>query len=382
MTSSSRDSSRSRPWPGRSIKFFVPILSGATLLDWIMACVGALLGIGLTALACGIAFDGVRVPLVPLLVAPMGASAVLLFTIPASPLAQPWSIVGGNTISALVGITVVHFISDPIVAAAVAVALAIGAMSLLRCLHPPGGAAALTAVLGGPAVLAAGYKFAFVPVGLNSVLLVFLGWLFHKLSRRHAYPHVAPPAAANLHGTADVPAQNRLGFRAEDLDRALADLGETLDIDRGDLDHLLRRVELHALSRVHGDLTCNDIMSRDIIRISLDTPASAAQYLLLTHSIHTLPVVDEWDRVLGCVGLRELAQFTGHMTHIMSEAVTAKPDTLVCELIDRLAEGYAHAIIIADDQRRLRGVVTQTDLLMALSRSGGALQRGCAAERT
>ena len=370
MTSSSIDSSRRRLWAVRPVKFFAPILSGATLFDRIAASFGALFGIGLTALACGIAFNGVHFPLVPLLVAPMGASAVLLFAVPASPLAQPWSIVGGNTVSALVGITVVHFIPDPITAAAVAVALAIGAMSLLRCLHPPGGAAAITAVLGGPAVLAVGYKFAFVPVGLNSVLLVLLGWLFHKLSRRHAYPHVAPRVAANVHGTADAPPQNRLGFRPEDVDKALEEMGEALDVDRGDLDHLLRRVELHALSRAHGDLTCGEIMSRDIIRITLDTSPNIAQGLLFAHSVHSLPVVNEHERVLGCVGLRELMQFGGHIKDIMSEAAIAKPDTPACELIERFASGDACAVVVVDGQRRLVGMVTSTDLLAALWRSG------------
>ena len=82
----------------------------------------------------------------------MGASALLLFAIPSSPLAQPWSIVGGNTVSALIGLLVSRYVPEPAVAAGCAVAFAIAAMSLLRCLHPPGGAAALTAALGGPAV--------------------------------------------------------------------------------------------------------------------------------------------------------------------------------------------------------------------------------------
>ncbi|MGO8048351.1 HPP family protein, partial [Rhizobium johnstonii] len=76
----------------------------------------------------------------PLIVAPMGASAVLLFAVPASPLAQPWSIIGGNTISALMGIISAYFIRYPIIATGVGVSLAIVAMSFTRCLHPPGGA--------------------------------------------------------------------------------------------------------------------------------------------------------------------------------------------------------------------------------------------------
>ncbi|MGO7623898.1 HPP family protein, partial [Rhizobium ruizarguesonis] len=88
-------------------------------------------------------------PHLPLIVAPMGASAVLLFAVPARPLAQPWSIIGGHTISALMGIIAAYFMRDSIIATGVGVSLAIGAMSFARCLQPPGVAAALTAEHGG-----------------------------------------------------------------------------------------------------------------------------------------------------------------------------------------------------------------------------------------
>src|SRR4051812_41843899 len=135
-------------------RLFRPILAGATLRERLIACLGALAGITLTGLICGWFFG--EGPHIPLIVAPMGASAVLLFAVPASPLAQPWPIIGGNTISAFMGVLAAHFIPDPIIAIGVGVSLAIAAMSLTRSLHPPGGAAALTALIGGPAVTSAG----------------------------------------------------------------------------------------------------------------------------------------------------------------------------------------------------------------------------------
>lgn len=349
----------------RALRLFVPILPGATFVDRLLACLGALIGIGLTAALCGLVFNGVHLPITPLLVAPMGASAVLLYAVPASPLAQPWSIIGGNTISALVGITVVHFVPDSVLAAAIGVAGAIAAMSLCRCLHPPGGAAALTAVLGGPTVFALGYKFAFVPVGLNSALLVTCGFLFHRLLRRHAYPHVPPRTLASA-----TPSPDRLGFRASDIDKALEDLGEALDIDRGDIDLLLRRVELHALCRAHGQLICQDIMERDVLAISWDSSPEFAERLLLTHSAPLLPILDDRDRVIGVIGLGELLKFGGHVTTRMSDAVTARPDTPVVDLIDQLRDAKFHAVVITDEHRRLKGLVTQQDLLAVLSRPG------------
>jgi CBS domain-containing membrane protein len=212
----------------------VPLLAGGSSKDRLIACAGALLGIALAALVSSWMLRTLA-PL-PVLVAPLGASAVLLFAVPASPLAQPWPIIGGNTLSALVGVLVARFVPDMAVASGIAVGGAILVMSLCRCLHPPGGAAALTGVIGGPAVHAAGLLFPFAPVALNSLLLVLLGWLFHRVSG-HSYPHrpLPPPAIVPLH--------------RDDIDRALAEAGESFDIAREDLDALLQRAEAHARRR-------------------------------------------------------------------------------------------------------------------------------------
>jgi CBS domain-containing membrane protein len=143
--------------PVSRFRLFNPLLAGATLRERAIACIGALVGIALTGFVSGLLLG--NGPHLPLIVAPIGASAVLLFAVPNSPLAQPWSIIGGNTISALVGVIVARYVSDPALAIGLGVALAIAAMSVTRSLHPPGGAAALTAVLGGQAVASWGLWF-------------------------------------------------------------------------------------------------------------------------------------------------------------------------------------------------------------------------------
>lgn len=201
------------------------LLPGATLRDRVLAALGALAGIALAgAIATALVAPGTAL----LLVAPMGASAVLAFAVPASPLAQPWPVVGGNLLSALVGIAVAQLVPVPALAAGLAVAGAIMVMSLARCLHPPGGAAALLAVVGGPAVTQAGFTYALVPVGLNALLLTAAAVAFHRLSG-HSYPHRARAVASDAA-----------------IERALAELDEPLDIDRDDLVRLIRRVEHHA----------------------------------------------------------------------------------------------------------------------------------------
>lgn len=347
-------------------RLFRPILAGATLRERLIACLGALAGITLTGLICGLVFG--QGPHIPLIVAPMGASAVLLFAVPASPLAQPWSIIGGNTISAFMGVLAAHFIPNPVMAIGVGVSLAIAAMSLTRSLHPPGGAAALTALIGGPAVTSAGFLFPLFPVCVNSVILVALGIVFHKISRRN-YPHVPVAAPVNAHGTADLPAPLRVGFTPEDVDAALVDLHETLDIDRADLDRLLREVELRALVRTRGDLTCGEVMSRDVVTIGIAGSAERARELLIAHNIRTLPVVDGGGQLAGTLGLREL---TLHgevgIGQVMSEARTARPDDPIVALASTLTDGRTHAVIVVDQDRRVLGIITQTDLLATLTR--------------
>lgn len=107
-----------------------------------------------------------------MLIGSMGATAVLLFAVPHGALSQPWAVLIGNVSSAAVGVTCSRFIPDPMLAAALAVGVAIGLMHYLRAIHPPGGATALTAVIGGPQVHDLGYSFVLTPVLVNSAVMV------------------------------------------------------------------------------------------------------------------------------------------------------------------------------------------------------------------
>jgi CBS domain-containing membrane protein len=350
--------------PRSGIRLFVPILAGASLAERMLACVGALVGIALTALICRFVLGDHSS--LPLIVAPLGASAVLLFAVPASPLAQPWSIIGGNTISAMIGVIVAHLVHDQILAIGFGVSIAIAAMSFARCLHPPGGATALTAIIGGPAVTSAGFLFPFVPVGLNSVLLVGLGFLFHKLSQ-HTYPHRAS-LPLNAHQTADLNPELRVGFRSEDIDKALEALKETFDIGPDDLDSLLRQVELQAMLRSHGTILCEDIMSRDVVTVGAWEDVELARVRLLKHNVRALPVIDLQGRLVGTIGLREILGKTGDVGARMSQASTASANASAVALLPALTDGRTHAVIIVDGERMIAGVITQTDLLSAIAK--------------
>jgi CBS domain-containing membrane protein len=349
----------------RRFTFFVPILAGGNLRERMIACLGALVGIALTGMICRFVLGDHSS--LPLIVSPLGASAVLLFAVPASPLAQPWSIIGGNTISALIGVIVAHFVRDQILAIGFGVSIAIAAMSFARCLHPPGGATALTAIIGGPAVTSAGFLFPFVPVGLNSLLLVALGLVFHRISR-HSYPHRPVKPAPNPHQTSDVAPDQRIGFRAEDIDKALENLKETFDISPDDLDSLLRQVELEAMLRTHGALLCEDVMSRDVITVGVWEDITVARRRLLKHNVRALPVIDMQGRLVGTIGLREVLAATGDIGARMSPPSTAVASTPAIALLPTLTDGRTHAVIITDADRMIVGLITQTDLLSAIAK--------------
>ena len=358
---SAPEQSRSAPWFER---LFVPILAGATLRERAVACLGAFLGVGLVAVL-SIAILGTDEGL-PYLVASIAASAVLVFVVPASPLAQPWPVIGGNVISAMVGVMVARLVPEPALAAPLTAAIAIAVMSLTRSLHPPGAATALMAALGGSSVQTFGFLFPFVPVGMEAAILVVFAIGFHRLMRRR-YPHSAVPVPTNVHETRDPPAESRVGFQQADVDAALARLDETFDIDRGDLDLLLREVALQATLRSAGPLLCSDVMSRDIVTVGRTTPAEDARALLLRHNIRTLPVVDGEKRLEGIVGLRNLAHAHHMVEEAMAPAATGAPDSPALALLPVLTDGRNHAVAIVDAADKLVGLVTQTDLLAAVA---------------
>ncbi len=294
----------------------------------------------------------------PLLIAPMGASAVLLFAVPASPLAQPWPIIGGNTISALSGIAWMKLIGDPALAAGLAVATAIAMMSLARCLHPPGGAVALTTVIGGPAVVGAGWSFALMPVAANCLLLVGVGWLFNAAVRGN-YPHraaayVAPPAGS-------------VGYTIADVDAVLAHYDDLLDVSSEDLDTLFRQVEGRAWRRLHGEIACAQIM-RKVGPLAPEATMAEAASAMAAQDLQALPVVSAEGHVEGLVGIAQLAGEGDVIGAMELSPCIAAAQTPIDEVLPILSGGRYREAIIVDAQGRYAGLITQTELLAALWR--------------
>lgn len=165
------------------------------------------------------------------IVSSMGSTAVMLFAVPHGALSQPWPLLGGHLVSALVGVTCIKFISQPFLAGALAVGLAIGAMHYLRCIHPPAGATALAAVVGADFVRPLGYQFVVTPVMLNIAIILTVAvvfnaffpwrryplWLVKRIREKSAKPGAYPPIAH------------------EDLVYALSQLDSFIDASEEDL---------------------------------------------------------------------------------------------------------------------------------------------------
>jgi CBS domain-containing membrane protein len=347
---------------------------------------GALLGLLMTALVSrwlmGSSFAGAWLG-GAWLVAPLGASAVLVFGAPASPLAQPWSVIGGNSVSALVGIACAAWIPDPVLAGAVAVALAIAIMLPLRCLHPPGGAMALSGVL----LHASHGHFAIGAALINSVLVVMAGVAYNAATGRR-YPHtqVLPRSQERTDASAR--------FKSEDLDAVLARYNQVLDISRDDLEGLLHAAELEGYRRHVGAIRCKDVMSSEVITVQFGSSLQEAWQLMREHSVKALPVIDLSRRIVGIVTLadfmraarvdqhqgmgsrlRELLTPDGLLHSDKPEVVgqimtrqvrVASEDRHAVELLPLFTEAGHHHIPVIDADKRIVGIITQSDFVRAL----------------
>lgn len=123
------------------------------------------------------------------LIGSFGATAVLLYGAPSVPYSQPRNLLGGQTLSAIVGVAVYQALPDPLwLSSALAVATSMAVMQLTRTIHPPGSATALIAVLGDARVHAQGYWYALVPVAAGALLMLAVALLINNLPRSRRYP--------------------------------------------------------------------------------------------------------------------------------------------------------------------------------------------------
>lgn len=331
----------------------------------------------------------------PIIVASMGPSAVMLFIIPHSPLVQPWPLVGGQLVSALVGIWSTQVINDTALASACAVGVSVLAMFFLRCLHPPGAATALIPIMAGEPITSLGYGFVLMPVGLNIVIMLIMAIAINRLVLRYEYP-VSPHLTGNKNhklNTLNQPVQ-RTGISEHDLEQALENMDMFMDVSTGDLSKLLTDAQIQSFKRNRGNITCADIMVKNVLAVEYGTEVEEAWKIMQAKKLNAMPVIDRARRVIGIVTWNDFFKFIKvgsneifqekflafirrtpdvstdkpeSVGHIMTTSVCVlQESTHIAALIPLMSSQGYRQIPIVNHENRLVGMVYQDNLIATL----------------
>ncbi len=367
-------SSRGLSWFDR----FIPAALHIPPQEWFRAGIGALLALIAAGSVCSYLF-GTAAALH--LMAPLAASTVLLFAVHSGALSQPWPFLGSYMCAAAVGISLHHWFGPGLMVASAALLLVILLMCLLRCLHPPGAALAVSLALADPSLSAMGWRV-IEPVMLNALILLAIAVLYNRITGVR-YPKAAAPRNAG-HATVDAPSSERVGVSPGDLEQALEELGEFVDVTRDDLERIILATQRHAVQRSLGGITAAQVMARDVQFATPDTTLEQAWKQLSSHHLKNLPVIDQAGKLVGIVSLSDLVgpamaqtrfnwrglfgrRQSVRLASIMSEPViTVASDRQAVELIPLLCDRGLHCLPVLENGKVV-GVVTQTDLIAALS---------------
>jgi len=350
---------------------------------------GAIVGIALVAWVSShiVGSDGL-----PYIVASMGAAAVLLYAAPHSPLTRPWSFVGGHLVSAAVGVSCAQWIPDLYLASGLAVGLAIFVMHQLNCLHPPGGAAALVAVIGGEQIHALGYFYILAPVGLNVLILGSAVWCTRLLQAKRRQNGAFFPAP-DEHEVDEFP--HTTLFSGDDLNHALQEIGTYIDVTLEDLNDIYSRATAFAQQRNLGSMVCRDIMTRQVVTVEFGDSLTDAWSLMQQHNIKSLAVVSKVRRITGIITVSDFKKAAEHFsgehieerlkllikptpgTHsdkaevvgqlMISPVITLQEEAHVSEAVAIFTKHGISHIPVLNPERRLTGMLSRTDVARALS---------------
>ncbi|MCW8932080.1 MAG: HPP family protein [Gammaproteobacteria bacterium] len=380
-----------------TIKLFGPGQSTVSLQEKIISAVGGLIAIGLIMFISQYYLDSKGGPWV---VASMGASAVLLFAVPKGPLSQPWSFVAGHLFSAFIGISVAKLVSDPVLASALAVSLAIFVMYVTRSLHPPGGATALTAVVGGVSITDLGYMYMLTPIALNLLVMLIWALIINNLVPSRCYPNgikdvFKPKSHSLIKEPNDISRPNLI--HRSDLHEALTEMDFFVDVSEGELNKIFNLSLMHTHKKKMGEILCRDIMTTNVISVQYDTDVEKVWKLLIDNRVHAFPVIDKVGYVLGVISMDDFLnqisvdsnssimnqltdfvlktnteytdkpEFAGHL--MTKPAITIKEDQHILELFDIFYTQNIHHLPVLNSKNKLSGIITPKNLLMAFQNS-------------
>ena len=342
---------------------FGPVMPHPQASEALRAGIGAVLGLALTALILW-ALTGQAAGLLEhtFLIAPFGASTYLIFAVPNSPLAQPWSATIGNTASALAAVMVLQTGLPTMPAAAIAVGLAILAMAALRAMHPPGGAVALATVLGAAPDHMPGLAFALFPVAIGTASLVALGIVWNRSTGR-VYPFRQPAAPVPL------PASNT-SLPSDLLAKTLSRLRLDANLGTEDLARLIEAAESEALTRKLGPITAAAVMTPDPITVAPSAKLPELVEIFRKHSFKSVPIRHANGHFGGLVTQTALV---GIADPDLTAAELVEPhcptitqETPLADLVRLIVEGHQPVLPVLAGET-LIGLITRSDMIALLS---------------
>lgn len=371
-------------------RFFLPITTNVSNSEMLISGISAFVAIGLLSL---FSYHLIGTESLPFIVASMGASAVLVFAIPHSPLSQPWPVFGGHLISATVGVTSFLFIDNIIMAAAVATSVSIILMYFTRSLHPPGGAAALGVVIGGPEIHQLGYFYVVLPVALNAALIIILAVLINRLIPDRRYPAVEKKKVS-LNNVAAEWALGTPRFDEDDLRSAIKSMDSYIDISQEDLARIYAMAVMNANKRRLGEVRCEDIMASSPLTFYFDEELESAWQTLQQRNVKAAPIIDSFNHPIGIVTITDfvrnatdqpgdtkkdkllnlLKRSPGHTSEkhevvgqIMSKEVnTALEGQHIVDLVAVFTEKGFHHMPVVDGKNRVIGMITRADVMRSM----------------
>ena len=374
------------------LRLFMPPANTTSLGEKALSGFIAMLGIGLIMLTTHYFLPPNDIPWV---VASMGASAVLLFAVPLGPLSQPWSFVGGLMLSGLIGITVAKLVPDIVIASALAVSLAIFVMYVTGCLHPPGGATALSAVVGSATVHQMGYMYLLTPVALNVAVMLGFALIINNILPGRYYPNTLKAWQQEKNQTpGDDTVQTSLSVSREDIKYALQEMDKFVDVSDDELTRIFNISAAHARRKRMGEVLVGDIMTRKVIKAEYGDEVEDLWMLMAKHKIRSIPVVDKYNKIEGIVTIADflnqvktptheplkkrlehfLKRSEGNQTnkpeyagHLMqTPVITVNPDQHILNLFPIFYEKGIHHLPVVDTENHLLGMITPKNLLIAL----------------
>ncbi len=328
----------------------------------------------------------------PVLLASMGASTIMLLVIPNSPLAQPYAFTMGHLGAALIGVMCAQYAPTTSIAAGCAVSISLIFMFVFNCLHPPGGATAMVPVIMAPEHILQ-LDYIIYPVLINVVTLLILAWGINRYILKRNYPTSSLKKAVDHHSS-DASPLERLGISNQDLHNALENFNAYLDITEEDLAKIYTSAQANAYTRKFSELRCKDIMSVDVKTVEFGTELEDAWALLRFHKVSILPVVDRAQRVIGVISLVDFLKRANLKTYenfseklvtfirrthdnfankpesvgqiMASPAFTVNEEEYIAAIVPLLSDEGLHHVPVVNAERRLVGIIAQSDLISAL----------------